>query len=122
MFIEKSLFEARHREDKFLFCGVFCLRHDASQVHQSHGGIEVKMQGRLVTRLAVRKASELFGIAEDELDLKPGFVKAKDFCGGKLGVGRTQDHIARLCFISTKACNSPAEQNASMTAKLISLT
>jgi hypothetical protein len=35
------------------------------------------MQRRLVTRLAIRKASKLFSIAEQELDLKPRFVKTK---------------------------------------------
>ncbi len=87
MFIEKSLFDARHGEDHLLFCFEFCLRHEASHVDHSHRGVEVKMQRLLVARLAIRKASELFGIAEDELYLKSRFVKPQDGCGGKFRVG-----------------------------------
>ena len=78
---------------------MFCLRHDARQVDRSNCGVEVKMQRLFVAGLAIRKTGELFGVAEDELDLKPRFVKTKDVTGGNLGVGREQHDKAWSRFL-----------------------
>lgn len=81
MFIEKSLFDARHREDKLLRCRLCGLCHEARQVDRRDRSVKVKMQGRLVSGLAVGKAGELFGVAEQEFDRETRFVETKDVCG-----------------------------------------
>ena len=81
MFIEKPLFDARHREDRLLICFLFCLRHDARHVDHRDRSVEVEMQRLVVSGLAIRKAGELFRIAEEELSLKPRFVKPEDVGG-----------------------------------------
>lgn len=63
------------------------------------------MQRLFVTRLTITKASELFGIAEQDLDLKTSFVKAKDVGGAKLSVCRELDRIAGLLLIFVVDCD-----------------
>ncbi len=77
MFIESALFEARHRENKRRICFRSGLRHQTSHVDRRDRGVEVEMQCLFVTRLAIRKAGELFGVAEDKLN---GLITNDKFC------------------------------------------
>ncbi len=77
MFIEKSLFDACHREDELRGGARLCLRDQAGYIDRRHRGIEVEVQRLLISRLAVTKTGELFSITEDEFDLKARFVKAQ---------------------------------------------
>ncbi len=83
MFIEKSLLEARQREDELRCALLFCLCDHACHIDGCHRGIEVEVQGRLVSGLAITKTSELFSVAEDEFDVEARFVKTKDGGGGE---------------------------------------
>src|SRR5215207_1014367 len=100
MFIEKSLLDTRHREDKLFLSALLLTRHEASHVDGRNRGVELKMQSLFVTGLAVTKACELFGIAEQELDLKASLVITIDGRGCQLSVGREEHRSARLLSLS----------------------
>ena len=76
-FIELALFPTGHREDVGALVGLGPQFLGASQIERRQRGIEMKIEGRLGSRLTVREAGELFAVAEEKLN---GMITNDKFC------------------------------------------
>lgn len=54
----------------------------------------MKPQGLFFSSLAITESHKLFGITEDKLDLKPGFIELVDFLGLQTQIGGEDEGIA----------------------------
>ncbi|WP_231947940.1 hypothetical protein [Phormidesmis priestleyi] len=88
-------FDIIHREHKGRVARVVLLSLDSSKVEGGEGGMEMKVQFRYVTRLAVLQPRELLGISEDKFDLKPQLVESVQVLGRLLDIGGEQHHKSR---------------------------
>ena len=65
----------RNRTGLFRVVLVMSPIHISEQIEYGHGGIEMEIEGIFVSGLPINKAGKLFGISEEEFNLKTGLVK-----------------------------------------------
>ena len=61
----------------------------------------MKVESRLVARLTIIQAGELFGVAEEKLDLETLCVVFVNGVGAQLAVSREENDVARLWRLAT---------------------
>lgn len=70
------------------------------QIQCCHGGIEVEMKGLFAARLTVGPADTLFGITEQQFDVKTGLVVTINLPSRELGIGgKPQGGLSRVAVL-----------------------